>query len=1329
MGDYFSTITGTLKLAGSMSMNYPRELEVGKSYQFGLSGSGSASTTDCNEWFKVFASAGYGSSYVCTQGWYSATSDVCLTSWSASGEVIPCSVTVRATQYQTTWNFNYNTEVYACKPGLWGSCSKGPYLSAWTTLTYTEDAAPSLNKVTLEGYVQSINLQPLRDVEIELRWAGQSKGRTLTDEYGWYSFRDVEPTGNYVLSATLRNASTSPPAFQIVYPSTSGNLPVWARTLPFVVEGGKRTFQKDLVFGDQFDVETDYRITTKRLSQLARTYLMVHRAWRNSPAPVQARNWPVDVAVYSSQPESWDGPRTHATWSGGVPIIYLPDTEDASGTMASPDNHAYHEYGHHQMAASMGQKLPSNPSDREGLGYSNPSSTDSWVQGFAEFFALEVNNPLPEQKDARYEWAGRRDDLELNYRASYQHQGRQLEDFAVAGLLWDLVDEINADDNTHMAGDEFCDCVAPPTGADPRTWLWEILTSAYEPSWRSPNAPAGYTYVFDVAQLYYVLKRRGVGSAHSRGDPILTDLDEIFIMHGFYDDLDGDGVYDYTEPIGAATDPSNPRRSRQPAPGSYLAFEARDAATGQPAQASRFLVQVRFPPPYEDHNYEFVQEADASTPGRIVFFGPDPSYNAETIVTALGHDSISTTPLTVTNAYYWQQMLQDPATAFLTATFEMTRANTVYLPSVQSARRTASAQSAPLNLAPVTAARNARAARPCVPPDAQPTGTPTATPTQTATPTETHTHTPTGTRTVTATPTGTMSPSATPSASPSAGTTTRTVTPTPTVTETPFGEVTSEPTETGIPSHTPGTPGATPSGTPSATGPATPTRTGTPSRTPTATRTPLPDLVITDMWTDHNRLCYRLVNAGQGVAPPGHVTQAWIRDWPEDGDLIEIALGPGESLDRCFGFPWTFVCREDGPVELHADHSHVVAESNEQNNAYSEFMECPKTPTATRTATASATPTATPTAPLLCTWRDDFSGTLASGWQWVRETGSQWSLAQRPGFLRITTQVGDLWSSVNDCRNLLLRPAPNGNFTVTTYVAFRPTANVHRALLFVYGDDDNYVAVGPTWVDGSHLDMITEVNGTPGQQWAWNGYGDATGVHLRIVKQGTTYTSFYSFNGLAWQQLGISSGVNLASPGIGLAAWNGAGTQIAEIPADFDYVCVKGGAWQSVFHEDFEGAFPGAWQRTASSGKPYWGRTDCRAYSGSRSVWPAAEGPGAVAPCVNTYPTNLNAFLKYGPFSLAGATAAELTFWRWQRIPADGDAFRYLASVDGTNFYGVASSGESEGWEQTAFDLSAVPVLGNLCGRSQVWIAFQMQSNGSGSDAGVFVDDVEVRKR
>jgi hypothetical protein len=166
--------------------------------------------------------------------------------------------------------------------------------------------------------------------------------------------------------------------------------------------------------------------------------------------------------------------------------------------------------------------------------------------------------------------------------------------------------------------------------------------------------------------------------------------------------------------------------------------------------------------------------------------------------------------------------------------------------------------------------------------------------------------------------------------------------------------------------------------------------------------------------------------------------------------------------------------------------------------------------------------------------------------------------------------------------------------------------------------------------------------------------------------------------------------------------------------------------WQVIFADSFEAPFPGSWQRL---GNPGWGRTSCKSAVGAYSVWPAADGTGAVAPCVNNYPDNLNAWLIYGPFSLQGATAAELTFQRWQRSEAGFDHLSWMASIDGDQFWGLWDSGDSGGWVAETFDLSDVYTLGDLRGQPQVWVAFRFQSNENTNDLGAFVDDVVVRKR
>jgi hypothetical protein len=100
----------------------------------------------------------------------------------------------------------------------------------------------------------------------------------------------------------------------------------------------------------------------------------------------------------------------------------------------------------------------------------------------------------------------------------------------------------------------------------------------------------------------------------------------------------------------------------------------------------------------------------------------------------------------------------------------------------------------------------------------------------------------------------------------------------------------------------------------------------------------------------------------------------------------------------------------------------------------------------------------------------------------------------------------------------------------------------------------------------------------------------------------------------------------------------------------------------------------------------------------------------------------------YGPINLSGATDADLYFNYWLLTEANYDFFTWGASVNGTNFYGWRTSGNSGGWRQKMFDLANVPGLGNISGRSQVWLAFIFDSDFSVNNKGVFVDGIRLYK-
>jgi hypothetical protein len=167
--------------------------------------------------------------------------------------------------------------------------------------------------------------------------------------------------------------------------------------------------------------------------------------------------------------------------------------------------------------------------------------------------------------------------------------------------------------------------------------------------------------------------------------------------------------------------------------------------------------------------------------------------------------------------------------------------------------------------------------------------------------------------------------------------------------------------------------------------------------------------------------------------------------------------------------------------------------------------------------------------------------------------------------------------------------------------------------------------------------------------------------------------------------------------------------------------------------ENFEGYFPSAgWEvfddDGSTNGEYYWDDDDYKPHQGSWSAWCANGGANGLDPQYNNYPNNCKSWMIYGPFSLSDAVDAELLFYYWLDSESGYDYFYWVASINGTNFYGYSISGNSGGWWYENFDLTNVPTLGNLTGKSSVWIAFYFGSDLSNTYKGAFVDDVVLQK-
>lgn len=215
-------------------------------------------------------------------------------------------------------------------------------------------------------------------------------------------------------------------------------------------------------------------------------------------------------------------------------------------------------------------------------------------------------------------------------------------------------------------------------------------------------------------------------------------------------------------------------------------------------------------------------------------------------------------------------------------------------------------------------------------------------------------------------------------------------------------------------------------------------------------------------------------------------------------------------------------------------------------------------PSASTTPTA-ITPTLTPSpTPDPKFFRDDFDQTLAPGWSWVREDPQNWSLVALPGALQINVAGGSVVARTNP--NLLLRPAPEGNFLIQTQITFRPTRNFQFAGLIIYENDSNFIQAGRSVCNsfdciGVGLYMNYYENGLPVEPDFAQRYGEIDPLLLRLSRDENTYTFEASTNGKVWFIIGSHTST-MNPTQVGLVA--GQRVRGENIPATFEYFEVRG---------------------------------------------------------------------------------------------------------------------------------------------------------------------------
>ena len=210
---------------------------------------------------------------------------------------------------------------------------------------------------------------------------------------------------------------------------------------------------------------------------------------------------------------------------------------------------------------------------------------------------------------------------------------------------------------------------------------------------------------------------------------------------------------------------------------------------------------------------------------------------------------------------------------------------------------------------------------------------------------------------------------------------------------------------------------------------------------------------------------------------------------------------------------------------------------------------------------------------------DEFNdATLGKQWKWVRENAERWSLSEKPGSLVITGEKGDITSTVNNAKNILLQSA-NTDWIVESKLIYSggPSGFSQNGGILAYQDDDNFVklvyravfsrrGMGGTGARPGSVELVTEQEGyqrSAGILSMDDIIREDNTLILRLERKGSLYTASCSADGKNFRTIGTAD-IILKDVSAGLIVCNGTDediptwfrSQVPEPePGDFKVAC------------------------------------------------------------------------------------------------------------------------------------------------------------------------------
>lgn len=154
---------------------------------------------------------------------------------------------------------------------------------------------------------------------------------------------------------------------------------------------------------------------------------------------------------------------------------------------------------------------------------------------------------------------------------------------------------------------------------------------------------------------------------------------------------------------------------------------------------------------------------------------------------------------------------------------------------------------------------------------------------------------------------------------------------------------------------------------------------------------------------------------------------------------------------------------------------------------------------------------------ILGLYGDEFdNGTLDEDkWWWVRESPSSWTMGDT--YIQINSTNTDLNQDI-ETAPILLQNISNDDLIIITNLLSAPDANYEGGGLIFYADDDNFVAFMYFYANGNYQVIMKKEDNNVQVYEISSDLGSTSPIYLKLVKTGTTYTSYYSSDRSSWTQ-------------------------------------------------------------------------------------------------------------------------------------------------------------------------------------------------------------------